>query len=182
MKSTADLKEEHENIAIFLAVLDIIISRMQSKKQISLSDLQWLFEFNRDFILKCHNEKEDCILFPALDGMAIPVESINSLIAEHELAWSISKIMRGLIQDCIEGRRDAEWDIIELGRSYISFMREHIDKEETIFYPLVDERISRDMDDMLAFKLRLFIEDRIGIGRYADLQELLQDFKAFYGT
>jgi hemerythrin-like domain-containing protein len=63
MKSTTDLKEEHESIAFFLAILEAIISRMQSRKQISLEDLQWLFEFNRDFILKCHNGKEDCILF-----------------------------------------------------------------------------------------------------------------------
>jgi len=181
MKSTTDLKEEHESIAFFLAILEAIISRMQSRKQISLEDLQWLFEFNRDFILKCHNGKEDCILFPALEGMAVPPESINPLIAEHELAWCISKTMRGLIQDCIEGRRDAEWDIIELGLSYINFLKEHIDKEETIFYPLVDEYISRDMDDLLALRFRLFIEDRIGIGRYVDLQEMLQYLKTFYG-
>jgi hemerythrin-like domain-containing protein len=182
MKSTADLKEEHEDIATFLTMLDAILSRMQSKKQISLEDLQWLFEFNRDFVLKCHNGKEDCILFPALEGIAVPPEFVNSLIAEHELAWSISKTMRGLIQDYIEGRRDAEWDIIDLGRSYISLMREHIDKEETIFYPLVDEYISRDVDDQLALKFRLFMEDRIGIGRYVDLREMLQYLSTFYGV
>jgi hemerythrin-like domain-containing protein len=181
MKSTSDLKEEHEDIAIFLAILDSILSKMQSKKQISLEDLQWLFEFNRDFVLKCHNGKEDCILFPAMEGMAVPPEFINSLISEHELAWSISKTMRGLIQDYIEGRRDAEWDIIELGRSYINFMKEHIDKEETILYPLVDEYISRDMDDLLALRFRLFNEDRIGIGRYVDLKEMLQYLNTFCG-
>lgn len=181
MKSTTDLKEEHESITIFLTILEAILSRMQSKKQISLEDLQWLFEFNRDFILKCHNGEEDCILFPVLEGTAVPPESISSLIAEHELAWSISKTIRGLIQDCIEGSRDAEWDIIELGQSYINFMKEHIDREETIFYPLVDECISQDVDDLLAFRLRLFIEDRIGIGRYVDLQEMLQYLKTFYG-
>jgi hypothetical protein len=45
----------------------------------------------------------------------------------------------------------------------------------------VDEYISRDMDDLLALRFRLFIEDRIGIGRYIDLQEMLQYLKTFYG-
>jgi hemerythrin-like domain-containing protein len=60
-------------------------------------------------------------------------------------------------------------------------MKDHINKEEKIVFPLVDEIISMDMDDWLAFKFRLFIEERIGIGRYLDLQELLSYFKTYYG-
>lgn len=181
MKSTKDLKEEHESIVIFLNILEAILSMMQSAKQVSLVDLEWLFEFNRDYILKCHNGKEEFVLFPALEGIEVPQESINPLIEEHEIAWSISKTMRGLIQDCIEGKRDAEWDVIDLGRSYINFMREHIDKEETMLYPLIDEYISRDVDEYLDLRFSLFMEDRIGIGRYLDLEETLQYLKTFYG-
>ncbi len=181
MKSTTDLKEEHESIAIFLNILEAILSTMQSEKQVNLVDLQWLFEFNRDYILKCHNGKEEYVLFPALEGIEIPQESINPLIEEHEIAWSISKTMRGLIQDCIEGNRDAECDLIDLGRSYVNFMREHIDKEETIFFPIIDEYIYTDDDEYLDLRFSLFMEERIGIGRYLDLEEMLQYLKAFYG-
>lgn len=182
MKSTKDLTEEHESIAVFLAILETILSNMQSEKQINFEDLKWLFEFNRDFILKCHFDKEDCVFFPALESMAIPPESIDFLIAEHEIAWSIAKAMRGFIQDYIEGQSNFKGDIISLGTSYIDFMKDHINKEEKIVFPLVDEIISMDMDEWLAFKFRLFIEERIGIGRYLDLQELLSYFKTFYGV
>ncbi len=180
MKSTRDLAEEHESITSFLAVLEKIISNMQSDRDISLEDLKWLFEFNRDFILKCHCDKEGLIFFPALESTALPAESISYLIAEHEIAWSISKAMRGLIQDYAEGNSDSKGDIISLGITYIDFMKEHIFNEEKIIFPLVDEFISIDMDEMLTYRLRLFIEERIGIGRYMDLQELLSYFKTFY--
>ncbi len=181
MKSTKDLKEEHESIAVFLNILEAILSMMQSEKQASLVDLQWLFEFNRDYVLKCHNGKEEYVLFPALEGIEIPREFINPLIEEHEIAWRISKTMRGLIQDCIEGKRDAEYDVIDLGRSYINLMREHMDREETILYPFIDEYISMDVDEYLDLRFNIFMEERIGIGRYLDLEEMLQYLKTFYG-
>jgi hemerythrin-like domain-containing protein len=181
MKSTKDLMEEHESVMAFLAILETILSNIQSEKKVNLEDLQWLFEFNRDFILKGHCDKEGSLFFPALESMAIPPESIDYLIAEHEIAWSIAKTMRGLIQDYIEGRSDFRGDIISLGTVYIDFMKDHINKEENILFPLVNESISIDMDERLAFKFRLFIEERIGIGRYLDLQELLSYFKMFYG-
>ncbi len=181
MKSTKNLREEHESITIFLNLMDAILSMMQSGKQVNLVDLQWLFEFNRDYVIKCHNGKEETILFPVLEGLENNPEFIVSLIEEHEIAWNISKTMRGLIQDCMEGRRDAELDLIDLGRSYINFMKEHINKEETILYPFIDENIPRDIDEYLALRFNLFMEERIGIGRYLDLEEILQNLKTFYG-
>lgn len=181
MKSTKNLKEEHESIEIFLKILESILSMMRSEKQVSLADLQWLFEFNRDYILKCHNGKEERILFPVLECMDIPLESINFLLGDHEIAWRISKTMRGLIQDCIEDRRDSEYDLIDLGRCYINFVREHIEKEEAILYPLIDEYISRDDDEYLDIRFNLFVEESIGIGRYMDLEEMLEYLKSFYG-
>lgn len=180
MKSTRDLRDEHESIMAFLAILETILSNIQSEKKVNLEDLQWLFEFNRDFILKGHCDKESCVFFPALESMAIPPESIDFLVAEHEIAWTIAKTMRGLIQDYIEGRSDIKGDIISLGTGYVDFLKEHILNEEKILFPLVDESIPIDMDERLAFKFRLFIEERLGIGRYQDLQELLSYFKMFY--
>lgn len=181
MKSTGDLIEEHENIAIFLEILGKIVSELDSKRETGLEDIRWLFEFNRDFVLKCHFGKEEQILFPALEGLSMPSDPLNLLIAEHDMAWSVSKVMRGLIEECGEGSNYAIPELIELGKSYISLMKEHISNEESVFYPLANEYLSNDMDDWIAFRFRLFTEERIGIGRYEDLLELLQYLKTFYG-
>ncbi len=185
MKATKDLIEEHESIASFLAIMDAILSNMRSGKRISLEDLQWLLEFNRDFILKCHLGKEDCVFFPSIENVTIPQESINFFGEEHEAAWKIAKAMREFIQDFIEGRTDScsdpKGDAILLMTSYVDLMKNHIDKEEKILFPLVDEYISIDLDERLAYRFRLFIEERIGIGRYMDLQEQLSDIRSFYG-
>ncbi len=183
MDSIENLKEEHEDIAVFLAILEQIINRLESGKgtEMNSEDMEWLFEFNRDFILKSHHEKEEHLLFPAMRELGVPEAPVNVLISEHDLMRDIAKTVRGLIEDYKAGNSEAASKLIETVRIYIQLMKDHIENEESIFYSMVDQYISKERDARLAYRLWLFGEERIGVGRLAELHELLDNLKIFYG-
>jgi hemerythrin-like domain-containing protein len=181
MQSTEDLTDEHEDIATLLAILEVIASRLESKRVTMPEDLQWLFEFNRDFVLRLHHGKEERLFFPALQDLGVPEDPINILIADHEMMRGTARIIRGLIEDYKGGDEDATSELIDMLRHHVQIMKDHIENEEVVFFPLVNKYISREMDIKLAARLKQYGMERIGISRYIELHEILDSLKLFYG-
>jgi hemerythrin-like domain-containing protein len=181
MKCTDELCLDHEVITAFLTILDLSIKKLESGKAASSEDLRWLFEFNRDFVIRNHNQKEANVLFPALVSAGFPEEQIHSLIEEHELIRLRAKTVRGFIEDYDEGAFGARARLADAGRRYIDLLKEHIEFEEKAVYPVAEELLSNELDEHLAAKLRVFVETRVGIGRLIDLQGVLDSLKEIYG-
>ena len=181
MKCTDELCLDHEEIAAFLTILDLSIKKLESGKTACPEDLRWLFEFNRDFVIRNHNQKEENILFPSLASAGFPEEQIDSLIEEHELMRSRAKTVRGLIEDYDEGASGARAGLADAGRRYIELIKGHIEFEEKVVYPVTEELLSNELDEHLIAKFRVFIETRVGVGRLIDLQDVLGSLKEIYG-
>ncbi|MGA9099231.1 MAG: hemerythrin domain-containing protein [Methanotrichaceae archaeon] len=180
MESTEDLTNEHKEIAIFLAIVEEIANRLASMKEANAEDLQWLFEFNRDFVLRAHHGKEESLFFPVLRDIGVPEDPINVLIADHDLLRGIAKTIRGLIEDYnIGSDGDVTLDLVDMLRFYSMLMKDHNETEESIFYPIVDKCISRENDMKLVARLRCSGAERIGIGRDMELREILDSLKLF---
>lgn len=182
MESTGDLIDEHKNIAVFLAILEAIAKRLTSNKEAAPEDLQWLFEFNRDFVLRSHHGKEESLFFPALRDIGVPEDPVNVLVADHDLMRGVAKTIRGLIEDYRENDVEVIPDLVDMLIFYIQLVKDHIETEESIFYPILDKCISSETDIRLAAKLRRSGFERIGIGRDLELLEILDDLKLFYGV
>lgn len=73
-------------------------------------------------------------------------------------------------------------DLVDMLRFYASLMKDHIETEETIFYPILDKCISRENYMKLAARSRCSGAERIGIGRDEELREILDSLKLFYGV
>jgi hemerythrin-like domain-containing protein len=181
MNCTDELCLDHEEIIAFLTILDLSIKKLESGKVACSEDLRWLFEFNRDFVIRNHNQKEENILFPALVSAGIPDEQIDSIIGEHELIRSRAKTVRGFIEDYDEGAFGARARLADAGRRYIDLLKWHIEFEEKAVYSIAEELLSNELDEHLATKLRVFVETRVGVGRLIDLQEILDSLKEIYG-
>ncbi len=182
MDSTEDLTDEHKEIAVFLAIVEEIANRLASMKGASAEDLQWLFEFNRDFVLRVHLSKEESLFFPVLRDIGVPEDPVNALTGDHDALRGIAKIIRGLIEDYNDGGDgDVISDLVDMLRFYSAFMKDHIETEETIFYPIVDKCVSKENDMKLAARLKCSGAERIGIGRDEELREILDSLKLFYG-
>lgn len=181
MKCTDELRLDHETITALLTILDLNIKKLESDRPASLEDLWWLFEFNRDFVIRNHNQKEESILFPALVSAGFPEELIDPLIEEHDLMRSRAKTVRGIIEDYRDGSPGASAGLANAGRIYIDLLKEHIEFEEMAVYPAAEEFSLNDLDEHLSAKLKTFAEKRVGTGRLIDLQEMLDSLKETYG-
>ena len=181
MKCTDELCLDHEEITSFLTILDLSIKKLEYGKAACPEDLRWLFEFNRDFVIRNHNQKEEHILFPFLASAGFPEEQIDSLIEEHELMRSRAKTVRGLIEDYDEGASGARARLADAGRRYIELIKGHLEFEEKAVYPVAEELLSNELDEHLTAKLGVFVEMGVGVERLIDLQDVLGSLKEIYG-
>ena len=85
MTFTGQLKKEHETINVMLMVLEKICMQIESGEKINSEHLEKVLEFLRFFADKCHHQKEEDILFPAMEkaGMSDYHNTINAILSEH---------------------------------------------------------------------------------------------------
>jgi hemerythrin-like domain-containing protein len=138
--ATAELRQEHEVILRGLDVLERLADRVtagQPVKDTTLSELVQLFQTFAD---RCHHGKEEDQLFPAMrkKGMG---GTLAVFVEEHEEG-------RGYVRTLASGATDAEK--VRAARRYVGMLREHIQRENDILFPLADELFSVDEQEALA--------------------------------
>lgn len=154
---TEILKEEHEVIKKGLDILDFLIKLGPS--EVLDSDVKKLLEFFSEFADKCHHAKEEDILFPLAEKRGIPKECgpIGVMLFEHDEGRKLRKSMleaaKNLNKNFEKFRENAE--------NFVTLLREHIDKENNILYPMVDSVLNRKYREEL---LKGFekMEEKIG--------------------
>lgn len=179
MKCIDLLLEEHEYITIFLAVLEHKVKRLKLAGAEVDDELCWLFEFNRDYILRNHFPKEECRLFPALAGAGLSQEQVFLLVEDHEALGSMSKRIRWAIEESKCGHDAAAFELIDECEGYSRAARSHIELEESTVYPLAEELLDEETDCWLAREFEALEEQRPGSGRIADLQLALDLMGAY---
>lgn len=130
------LRQEHVVILRALTVLERLGERLEAGEPVDGEALAWLRAFFSTFADRCHHGKEEQHLFPAMELHGIPRESgpLGVMLREHEEG-------RALLRAMAEGedRRAAE-----AIRSYVRLLRDHIDKENGVLFPMAEQVITRD--------------------------------------
>jgi hemerythrin-like domain-containing protein len=129
MKSPTDiLRAEHRVILRSLDLLAAGAERAEGSGAPSEAWWQAMLAWLRGFADRNHHAKEERSLFPAMIKAGLPSEGgpIAVMLEEHVEG-------RGLIQEMsTAGRRAAAAPL------YVSLLRQHIDKENSILFPLAD--------------------------------------------
>lgn len=124
-----ELKSDHQEILKSFDELEKTIS----EKPINQEKIGEFLEFTKNFS-EPHHKKEEKVLFPALEKKGVPNEGgpIGMMLFEHETKRNhIKKIEQGL-----EEKNDEKISLN--AKSAISLMREHIEKENNILYPMAE--------------------------------------------
>jgi len=176
--ASQDLIHEHKAILIALNVIENIVERMKSNEEIDSKDIEDLLGFLKVFADKCHHGKEEGFLFPALEKVGIKKENgpIGVMLSEHEQGRNLIKQM----QESIADNKIKKNAFIEAGIEYLTLLRNHIKKEDTILFPLGDARLSVSEQKQLLIDFENHEEKVIGEGKHEELHTLLQKFKKKY--
>jgi hemerythrin-like domain-containing protein len=138
--ATADLRHEHEVILRGLDVLERLADRLAAGQPVRDATLGELVQLLQTFADRCHHGKEEDQLFPAMRAKGMG-GTLAVFLEEHEEG-------RGYLRTLVSGASGAER--AAAARRYIGMLRDHIQRENEILFPLADELFSAEEHDALA--------------------------------
>ena len=179
MKPTEQLKAEHEGIKLMLRIFEKVCTKPD---EINQAHFIKMLEFLKIFVDKCHHGKEEDLLFPAMEEAGIPKESgaIKYTLEEHQTGRGYIKGMSEAFDKFKLGDRKASSRIAENGKSYIGLLIPHIEKENTILFPMADKVLSQAKQVELEEEFEKLEVERIGLGKHEEFHKLLHQLKEIY--
>jgi hemerythrin-like domain-containing protein len=173
-----DLIHEHKVIQIALNILERIGERSQKDEIANYGDIKDLLGFLTEFADKCHHGKEEGFLFPALEKAGIRNEGgpIGVMLSEHTQGRNFIKQM----QNSIEDEKVDKNQFVGASINYIRLLRAHIQKENSVLFPLIDTSLSASEQKEMYENFENHEEKVIGEGRHEELHVLLEKLAAKY--
>lgn len=157
-KATQMLSDEHR---IIERVLDTVEKLARKPVETHIELWKKALDFIRHFADQCHHLKEEKILFPALEEHGIPNDGgpIGMMLIEHEEGRSYVRSMLAAVARVEANDEGAHQSLVASAIAYIRLLREHIQKEDQVLFPMADGVISDDEQKQL---LRAFEEQEVG--------------------
>jgi hemerythrin-like domain-containing protein len=155
---TQVLRDEHRLILRVLGAVDSAAIRLSAGGALPEGWWQQALEWLRQFADHNHHAKEERWLFPALAKAGVPVQGgpVGVMLAEHERGRALIRTME---RHDLRGRTEA-------ARQYVELLREHIDKENGVLFPLAEAVLDEPARHSLA---REFVAVEVEQGRSASI-------------
>ena len=175
-KATQDLRNEHDAILHVFTFLDKMLLASDGEKERDLKFAKELVNFLSIFADQCHHGKEEGVLFKEMETLGVPNQGgpIGVMLHEHVLGRELITSMREALQN-----NDLEkFKVIAV--DYRDLLQQHIQKENTVLFPLAD-RLIGDEKQMELFKLfEAYEENVIGHGVHEQLHAQIHDWESLY--
>ena len=182
MKATDELRKEHEGILLMLHILEAVSQKIQQGDRIDPGDLDNMVEFLSVFADKCHHGKEEDFLFPTLEASGIPSKGgpIGVMLEEHKIGRSLIAKLKESVNLYRSGEEKAPAEFTAAAGEYIELLRQHINKENNILFPMADRVLDFSKDDDLFNSFEKLEKDRIGAGKHEEFHALLKQLRDKY--
>ncbi|MBI2054453.1 MAG: hemerythrin domain-containing protein [Candidatus Staskawiczbacteria bacterium] len=130
-----ELKSDHKNILKHLDDLEVVINQ----PAISREKIKEFLHFTETFA-EPHHQKEEQVLFPALEKKGMPNEGgpIGMMLMEHTTKRDYLVKIREALEENNDGK------LKENTQAMISLLREHIYKEDNILYPCAEDILTKE--------------------------------------
>jgi len=182
MKATEQLRSEHEGIKLMLQILEKVSRKLESEEDVVAEHLEKIIEFFRVFADKCHHGKEEDLLFPAMEAAGVPRESgpIGVMLLEHDKGRGYTKGMADAVAKYKAGDRKAAPVIASNARNYIALLTDHIEKENSVLFPMADAHLSAEKQESMLEEFEKVEIEKIGVGKHEEFHQLLDKLSAIY--
>jgi hemerythrin-like domain-containing protein len=135
---TAVMVEEHQLILRMIALVEKSVALAEAGR---FSDWSFYLDVALPFIKhyadRFHHAKEEDVLFKALVANGMPEKNspVAAMLMEHDHGRAFVRGMEGAAQRLLAGE-SAVAELAENARGYCALLRDHIEKEDNILYPL----------------------------------------------
>lgn len=169
------LMEEHRLIEKGLDALEVFAGKVESgEMQDGRIDLGKFVEFIGEFADRTHHGKEEEILFAEMVKCGFPKEAgpLAVMLSEHDEGRSLVKKLRAYAAQTGEWSAEDRVGIALAGRSFGALLRQHIQKEDNVLYPMAKQRMPQEMMDVVAEASAKFDEAEKAKGENQRLRKL----------
>jgi len=182
MEPIKRLMDEHRVIEHAIDILDRIVTMIEEGKKVDTSDIRNIIDFIRTFADKCHHGKEEGIFFPRMVEKGVPKEGgpIGVMLEEHEIGRDAVRRMQRAVELIEEGKEDAKKDFIRAALDYITLLRNHIDKEDNVLFPIAKNLFSSEEIESIMSEFDRVEREDIGEGVHEKYEELIHSLLKKY--
>lgn len=140
---TDRLSEEHRLILRMLTVLEKRALRVADGAAPDADFFLAAVDFIRNYADRFHHAKEEDVLFAALVANGMPREHspVAAMLLEHEQGRAHVRALEAAALAVRAGESGRAREIVEHACAYLELLREHIDKEDHVLYPLAERLI-----------------------------------------
>jgi hemerythrin-like domain-containing protein len=140
MRATQTLMAEHEVILSVLDCVERLADQADHRGTLDVASAAEALDFLSGFADRCHHGKEEDQLFPALVSRGLPrnVGPLAVMLSEHELGRAEVAGMRTAVADVQRSLAGSVQRFGEHARAYVELLRQHIDKENGVLFPMAD--------------------------------------------
>jgi hemerythrin-like domain-containing protein len=136
------LRQDHGHMAALMRTLERQVNEFQSDQRPDFDVIIAILDYFLSFPDVCHHPREDLIFAKLSERDPRAIERIGDLRSEHdELAARARELLMGLraVLEEVEVRREACY---RRARRFIDRQRQHIDMEESTFFPAAEKTLT----------------------------------------
>ena len=182
MKPTEVLIAEHNAVLTALQILEKAAAAPPESQ--ASEHLEQLVDFFRGFVDRCHHGKEEIALFPELERRGVAREGgpIGVMLMEHEKGREYVRAIADELDRMRHGDAGATGRIREQAGAYCELLQAHIDKENSVLFPIADRLVPEDIAEQLAGQFEEIERTRVGEGKHEAYHAMLHALKKHYGV
>ncbi|MFA4839977.1 MAG: hemerythrin domain-containing protein [Candidatus Neomarinimicrobiota bacterium] len=182
MSPIEELKKEHNSVLLSLQILEKMYQYSELIQEVNFEQLDRLLEFFQVFVDRCHHGKEENALFPALADVGVPVKGgpIGVMLDEHKSGrvyvhhlWETHMELEGSGTTSIP-------EFVYNSENYIRLLRQHIDKENNVLYPIAEKRLSPEKMLELTDAFEKIETEKVGVGKHEQFHHMLKSYKDYW--
>jgi hemerythrin-like domain-containing protein len=177
VKPTEELKHEHQVVLLILKAAEREVANLNGGGVLHVDEVEKMIDFFQNFTDRCHHAKEEKHLFPSLQQHGLPVGSgpVAVMLAEHEEGRKLVRAIIGEMAEAKSGARKAIDAVRDNLASYIILLRQHIQKEDNVLFPMADRLIPADEQQLLTEAFARIEAEEIGEGTHEKYHQLAHD-------
>lgn len=167
MTPTEILKNEHQVILSVMGAAEREIRSIHVTGKITTDNVEKIIDFGRVFIESCHNAKEEEYLLPKMQERG-DVENrglIKAIVDEHAEG---RRLLQLAARDLAPAKACAfpsyVAGVTANLKAYIALLRAHIDKEDTVLFPLADRLLTPEDQKTILASFEKHEREEVGVG------------------
>lgn len=183
MRTTQELSDEHRAVLAALEVMERVEGAMAAGDREAVGHMEELLDFFRGFVDRCHHAKEESILFPEMQRHGLPSEGgpIGVMLAEHDSGRGLVRTIGEGLDRVRAGDPSGIDAVREASDLYRDLLREHIEKEEKVLFPMADQVLTGEDAALLIERFEAVEREQVGPGRHLEYHAMLDRLRERYG-